>query len=499
MQKVKREERMRLKFKWPAVLIVAALTSPLQANLADSFGFAAEGVGRSGAGVATVNDWTSPYYNMAGLASPVGALKKKRPGDSAGSKIKLKRIKPGESDNKEKGEGPAEDGGDEYSAIIGFNYSYQLSSMTIDPAANSADINRNIEIATTDANYGIIQTGLVFDLRNVVNTYDDLPVKLGLAVAIRDNGTIATVTDTTVESYNFVRLGRGAQRLVLLSGLGAQVWKNRLSVGVGTSLFAGGKGKFSMSDVDINPDYQVPRQEVQLDLTPKIAPAAGIQYRHPVARDVFFGGFSYRGEIYMQLDPLEARATTGLLSVDLPLKLAILDFYTPHIFTLGGGWSRSDWLRVNLDIQMQLWQNFKLSSARVEYLKANNKQIPSFKNVYRPMLSGEFRPGQFLPALSDRPLWVRGGYALETSMINNSSHEANFLDSTKHILSLGAGYILPSNKVVKVPTELDFGVQMQFWNSVSVTKEPSIDSTVNPDYKYGAMVVVLALSASWEF
>ena len=486
-------------------IVILLLPTAIFANAADSFGFGAKGTGMSGVGTAMVNDWTAPYFNIAGLAFPdpdTARLRKRKENadDSASGKIRILKTK------EEQLQEVDEEG--DYETEVGFNYLYQISSMTISPVSTNSQVENNIGIATEGANFGFIQLGLVFDLRNWFFIPQRLPVKFGIAMSLRDNGNIAAVNDVSAESYNFLRLNRESQRIMIMSGLGFQVWKDRLSLGAGTSILAGGDGRFRMDNVIIDPsgNEQIPAQEVILNLTPRIAPTAGVQYRHALkdlisapwaAQGTLYTGISWRGELYMELDPLVASATTQLLAIDLPIRLSVLEFYTPHIFSWGLGYMHSDWLKAELDLEMQLWSGYKLSSAKITYYARQNISIPEFENIFVPRFGAAIRPGEFISALAEVPLWTRFGYALVPAFTPDQAGVTNFLDNTKHLISLGAGYTLPANKVVKVPVELNLGLQMQLWGSRESTK--AAVNSFNPSYSYSASIFIVSLSASMKF
>ena len=62
--------------------------------------------------------------------------------------------------------------------------------------------------------------------------------------------------------------------------------------------FTGGKGRFSMTNVEIDPTgkTQVPNAETQMDLTPAGAPVAGFQFRQNIKNRILMVGFNWRGE-----------------------------------------------------------------------------------------------------------------------------------------------------------------------------------------------------------
>jgi len=485
-------------------ILLSALfsTSVVWGNLADSFGFSAKGIGSAGARTATVDDWTSAYYNMAGLAAMTpksrflrGRRKQRKPKKILLTGLETSKKKKSKSSTKKKKRRKR------YESQVGFSYNYQLSLLNIDTATTNSTVEENLALAQAKPHYGMMNLGFVMDMRSIINTYKDLPIRLGASIALRDNGLITAVNDTRVESYSFQRVGRNAQRLVMLMGVGAQVWKNRLSIGFGTNIFAGGQGKFKMTDVEIDPtgQTQVPRQEMMLDVTPTIALAGGIMYKQPIKRYLLMVGLSYRGEIYMELDPLIAEATTELLKVDLPMRMAILDFYTPHIITMGFAWFHHSFLKISLDFEYQMWSKFKISSAK----EISEPEIPSFKDSYSSKIAFESRLGSiplgFLKKLRHIPLWVRMGFAYQTAFTPDQTTESNYLDNDKIIISFGSQYVLPKNIMMKIPTILNFGMQAQIWTNRSTTKETVKEPAYNPDYTYGGLVLVFSLSAEWRF
>lgn len=499
-------------------MFVVAGAPALFAEMAESFGLGARAVGFSGAGVASVNDWTSGFYNIAGVASPISEramFGNQEKSEEASGKIKLLKddgsIQANEKGNKDaidkKLEAEVLTKEDKPAHQVGMGYSMQASLMKLNPVTTNSTVANNVALATKGMTYGAVQMGLVFDTRALMNTPKNIPIRLGVALSIRDNGTIATVNDTTIESYNFMRLGREAQRMLIIAGLGAQVWRNRLSIGVGFNTFTGGKGKFDMTNVEIDPTgaTQVPNAQTQMDLTPSGAPVAGFQYRQNIKNRILMIGFNWRGETFMQIDPLEANATTQLLAVNLPMRLAILDFYSPHTFTLGATYLHDEALKLSLDGEFQWWSRFQVNSARAEYLKKVNESFDKFKNIISVKFGAESRPGRYISKLREVPLFVRMGFTFIPAFTPDQNGYANFLDNNKIGYSLGASYFLNSNAVMKVPVELIFGFQHQIWMSRTTKKAGDVLTTNaylsgnQPDYTYGGHVIIVSLGALIKF
>jgi long-subunit fatty acid transport protein len=216
-------------------------------------------------------------------------------------------------------------------------------------------------------------------------------------------------------------------------------------------------------------------------------------------------GFSWRGETFMQIDPLDANATTQLLAVNLPLRLAILDFYSPHTFTLGFTYFHDEALKLSLDGEFQMWSRFQVNSARSEYLKKVNESFEPFKNIFIVKFGAESRPGRYINKLRDVPLFVRTGFTFIPAFTPDQNGYSNFLDNNKIGYSLGASYFLNANKIVKVPVELIFGFQHQIMMPRESTKSGAVLGSNayaagnQPDYKYGGHVIIVSLGALMKF
>lgn len=507
-------------FRFALVLIPALFVSTsLFAEIAESFGLGPRAVGFSGAGVASVNDWTSGFYNIAGVASPISEraiFGNQEKSEEASGKIKLLKDD-GSLQSDEKGNKDAIDKKLEAEVLakedkpthqVGMNYLFQASLPKISPVTTNDKVANNVSLATKNMVYGAVQMGLVFDTRTLMNTPKNIPIRLGVALSIRDNGTIATVNDTSIQSYNFMRLGREAQRILIIAGLGAQVWRNRLSIGVGFNTFTGGKGRFSMTNVEIDPTgkTQVPNAETQMDLTPAGAPVAGFQFRQNIKNRILMVGFNWRGETYMQVDPLDAEAYTQLLNIGLPLRLAILDFYSPHTFTLGFTYLHDEALKLSLDGEFQWWNRFQVNTARAEYQKKVNEPWAKFKNTISVKFGVETRPGRYVARLREVPLFLRAGFTFIPAFTPDQTGYSNFLDNNKIGYSLGASYFLNSNSLMKAPMEIIFGFQHQIWMSRTSTKTGDVltlsntnDPANQPDYTYNAHVFIASLGVLIKF
>ncbi len=479
-----------------SALVVLLWSASVHANLPESYGYGAPTIGFSGAGVALVNDWTSTYYNMAGLAAPSlrPDVRKVRIRSSQsqetttttnrqGTKIKLKRSRP--VTQNERIEQPRHQMGN---SII-----YVLPMMNINVQGDSAVAQENARIAKQGLSYAMLNVGIVFDFRTLMNTPKNIPIRLGVALALNLDGSLSRLTDLSQKVYDFRKLGRNPQRISNTIGLGAQVWKERISIGLGVTNLAKGEGKAFISNVNLDPNNP-PQPETKVDVKGFSAPQAGIQYRHPLSsKSSFSAGVAYRGEVFLSSD-IDVDATLFILGLTTTSQTRIITFYTPHIFVGGFGYIYKNY-KFMADIEYQMWSKFPLSETRQKF-----EQAPGFKDIIFPRLGVEYP----IKLAFLRKLRVRGrnGYALQPAFTPDQSGESNYLDNTKHIFSFGLSMLMPKNAVMKHRSRLDFAFQYQLWASRTSTKtvqDPLPDGTNQPDYTYGGNLFLTALGVSLKF
>ena len=492
----------------------------INAGLLESYGLGPSAIGKAEAVIATVNDWTAPYYNVAGLSYPTHhkitttfTKKNKKKGKSFQPKIDdptgldIGSFEVGFTDSSKEVELNTFE--------FGFAYLHQISfpNITINSNGNlpiSPNTANNIGIASQRINYGVIQLGINYNLASIIPMPYNVPFNLGLSLALRDDATLLALNDTSIEDYNFLKLGREPQIITVIMGLSGQIWKDRLSIGLGGSLAIGGKGEFKITDINVAPNTSItPRHDFQVDINPTIAPVAGITYNQPIYNrpDELHIAVSFRGEAQLKLSPLDAYAEVDLLLINLPLNLSILDFYTPHTILFGANYktylSPMD-ISVSIDGEYQFWSNFQISPSKQDYYKKIALEIPKMKDAFIAKIGIEIQP-------KNQPFTFSLGYAYHQSFVgNHNNYKSNFLDNDKHIVSLGASYyVFPKFLLIPLKTKFDLGVQYQYWSNKTVSRsETSVQEDINgspqtvnstPSYTYKAQLLVFTLGASLLF
>ena len=485
------------------IIIFTVLNYSIMANAVDTFGFSPKGVALTGALTSSVNDWSAPFYNMAGLTAPLA--------HSLDYDEDIKSVESTADIVKD----PSIDANVTPVPIpkkrepilhIGTGYLHQIPLVNITPQLSNSDVTKQIEAAKAGLNYGFIQVGIVANLNNLIKMPFGIPIALGLGLQLPSDLRVATVVDLNPPQYNFIRLGYNTKRLFLSSGLSIQVWKDKLSIGGGVNLFIRGEGAFKVSAVNITTDRQLPKNELKLDFGPVVAPNAGIMFRQKYLQHNFLFGASYQGELVFKVTPLTALAETAALNITLDLELVVLYYYTPHIINGGFSYVLGDIFKLHLDADYQLWSKYTFNPATIS---AYPNQLPKYKDTVSGKLGLEYRIGRHLPfkpgfLSSIRSIWIRGGYRfLQGILPNTQTGITNYLDSDKHIFGFGLSYTLPKNIILQVPTEISIGGQYQYWASNTQIKNyASIDAALavaNPSYQYSAHVFVISVSASWKF
>ncbi len=418
------------------ILSIFLFSSSLYANFADTYGFSAKGISKGNAVTATVDDWSSVYYNMAGLG-------------------KTKYAKKNE---------------------LALSYMYTMPSM---------DLKIDKEVPSQDElGFGTITLGLTLDL----NTMIKLPkvissARFGIGMGLMQDGTLVTVNDLDIRSHTFMRYGREIERAVILSGIGLGFLDDMFGIGLGTNIWTKGSGKIQMKDLELNSEKQTPPQSIQMDLSPAISPIIGLYFSHN-GIDI---GFNYRGEIYMEL-PLDTDASMRLSGIDLSLGIYILDFYTPTILSFGGAYTVSN-ITFSLDLEYQKWSGFRISKAQEIFIanynedNGTNVKLPTFNDIFLPKLGVSYKISNSFKASL--------GYTYRPTFLPEDTNRTlfNFLDSNTQLFSTGVTFIVPDNSFLVGSMEINLSAQYQLISEQNVVKDSKFKTELNPDYTYSGGVI----------
>ncbi|MFW5860870.1 MAG: OmpP1/FadL family transporter [Spirochaetota bacterium] len=472
------------------------------ANFADTYGFSAAGVSRGNAMTAVAHDWSSVYYNMAGLGKTRGypganladTSDSKPVVSPRGSKLSLKKKSDGSNDVSDvPASGP--------SALMRYHDQLGLSYMYTYPMMN---INIPREDVTGDQNleFGTITLGLVLDLNHFIIMPDFISSsRFGLGIGLMQDGTLVRVNDIDLRTHNYQRYGREAQRTVIFAGMGFGFVDDMFGIGLGAHVWTGGKGAVELEEVEVGGDEQMPEQQILMDLEPVYAPAVGLYFSPGKIWDAMKGlelGVAYRGELWMEIYPFDTNATLTMGGVTMVMGLAIYDYYTPHIISAGAAYTPLGILpdlTVSLDVEYQMWSRYGVSRAKEDYVEQYNEyndpgdpdiELPEFRDIIVPKLGISYQLFSWMS--------VNAGYFYRMSFLEDDANNTvfNFLDNDTHVGSLGLTFIVPKKGPMVSPVEITIAGQFQYLVKQTVVKDDAFDDSattnLNPSYNYEGMV-----------
>ncbi len=280
-----------------------------------------------------------------------------------------------------------------------------------------------------------------------------------------------------------------------------------LQIGGGVTLMAATLAHLDISgDFDLLKPYSSSlRHQVDANLTLVAYPQFGA--RVEVAKWLALA-LVYRGQFQMDLNvaaQVAAGASTGgaqgssvsdLTTVGLGLHTDTIDSYLPQQLVLGSSWRITDDLRANLDVTWVNWSAYIPPVTRI----TTQLDIPPPKGGWPAGIAPPTQPAPItiLPIqMSDtlvphvgvewravaREAWegfVRGGYEYDRSPIGAQTGPTNYVDSDRHVVSLGLGARLLHPAAV-LPGDVRFDVhgQLGVLPTVTVTKQDPSDLVGN--------------------
>lgn len=435
-----------MKKHYLSVLAIVGLfvmaSSAFASHYGDTFGYSTKGMSLGNAMCARVDDWSSVYYNIAGL----------------GKTLDLKYGK----------------------NQLGVAYQKAMPVFDIDinrydadgPLATNGD--KNLDAGTLVLGLAL-DAGLIMHLPSFVSS-----ARFGLSLGVNDDLTAVKANDISPYTHNFMRYGREAQRLEVLSGMGFGFKGDAIGFGLGVNSAFEGDGKVLLTDVQLQTAPQSPKGETLMNMKIKPHVLLGMYLSPGKMVDSLEGldfGFCFRDETILNIDPFKTATVTDVGGIVLNLDLAITDYYQPRMYTVGTAY-RMGAYTLSLDLEYQEWSGFHMSTPMTTNYAA---EIVKFDDIYIPRVGLECNLSQHMSA--------QFGYYYQQSFIPDEavSGHMNFLDNDKHVGSVGLTVDFPSLPPLKGHTELSLGYQLQYLVDRDVVKTNDPGNTANPNYSYGGL------------
>jgi len=471
------------KILFTAVLLMGGV-SALASNFADTYGFSAQGIALGNAMTARVNDWSSVYYNIAGLGRTLPPEKKSVPAVQEKEKEKEK----GKGDKKNSKEDPKKkskknevipaSSAEQHFYVNDLAITYFRTIPQLDITIKRTDEEGN-DLSTDGADidsYGFTIVGLAVDLNLIYRMPKIISsARFGIGMALNDDLSAVKLNDVDLRTHNFVRYGREAQKAVVIAGAGLGFLNDMVGFGVGANISFCGEGTVLLENVNMESGTQVPDGQSKMDLSLSPSLVAGMYISpgrlFPIVEGLDLG-VSYRQESYMEIYPFKTAALAMDNAVVMQMVVAILDYYSPHIITWGAAYTR--WgVTVSADMEYHMWSRYKVNVANNEHYS----DLPEFRDILVYRLGVEW---QWMSWLS-----LMCGTYYQPSFVTDSASGGvfNFLDNDRYTGSAGVKTGLPRMFGFGGPVEITAAYQLQYLAEKSVTKEDP--TTFNPDYKYG--------------
>lgn len=440
----------------PTIVSLLLALAPLTfaAGVADTYGLSPKAIGMGNAMTAHVNDWSSVYYNMAGLGRTLN-LKK----DASKNEI-----------------------------FFGYLYTSPQTELDIPQRYEEDDDGQQTPYETNadeNLDFGSLAIGATVDLNMLYKMPAPISsARFGIALTVGDDLAVAKINDIEPQTHNYLRYGRETQKMDIINGVGLGFLDDTFGLGFGIRTSFGGEGKILLEDVQVSTDPQSPKGQTLMDMELDLSAwTAGfyLDFGKIVAQLKGFDiGVSYRAATKFEIDPFDTATIVQTGGIPLNLKLALFDYYYPDVYTIGLAYRLPYRILLALDLEHQGWSDYEVSSVSA----ANNADIlPELDDIWVIRFGLQYDAN---PRTS-----IFGGYCYQPSFVPDEALKAsiNMLDNDKHVASVGVRYDVGKFAGLQKPMILSAAYQYQHLVERDVAK--SEPTSLNPDYSYGGSVHTL--------
>jgi long-subunit fatty acid transport protein len=247
--------------------------------------------------------------------------------------------------------------------------------------------------------------------------------------------------------------------------------------------------------------------DIDVDLKTIRYPHAGVAWRALPWLEL---GVSYRGGFALHIQQtfridgdVGAPGATPLVKDGfLELSSASQDLFQPAQLTAGASAQLTPRTRLDVDVGYHRWSVFENPAAHIDIdldvgqfnnlvhiPPARDLPEPHFHDVVVPRIGVEHVRG---------PWSLRAGYVYDPSPAPEQIGESNFIDSDKHELSIGAGYLLDHlTSVIPLPVSFDGFVAITLLTTRDHEKVSPVDAI--GDYRSAGHVLSAGVTSRWRF
>ena len=337
-------------------------------------------------------------------------------------------------------------------------------------------------------------------------------VGLGFAVYLPSADHLAKLETHSQREPSYTLYDARPERLVLLAALGVEPFDG-VRIGAGVNVLFGPQGKVEMY-MPLAGGGEA-NAELALTFRPRVSPYFGVLV-DITAR--VRAGLVYREELrHGELD-LDVEADTGLLALAASIESVV--FHAPRQVTLGGSWSLTDRLLVDIDATWQQWSHFSDASiaGRAEVEGAGieidfRDVVPTgFRDTWAARAGVEYALAR-LDALTWAKAFEvtgRAGYGHVPSPVPEQDGITNYLDSDVHLTTVGAGVALVDPLAAGRTFMLDLHLQIRFLSRrthrkaaarVDLDDDGGAETLVfgHPEYETGGTVTSAGVTLGLRF
>ncbi len=461
-------------------------------NFADTYGYSATGIAMGNSITAVVSDWSSVFYNIAGLGRTKSDKEKSYSADITHKSTVLTL-----NDKTSKKESSAEKHSVQGQNSEDLVNQVSLSMLYTQPRF-AININREGVKGDENLQFGMFIIGLAIDINKVYALPKFISsARFGLGLSSLSDGYASRINDIDLKTHNFLRYGREAQKAVIIAGVGFGFLNDAFGIGFGANMNFKGEGKVLVSDVQVGPSEQTPESQSRTDLKAAPAAVAGIYVSPGKFTRLLEGleiGACYRQESYMELYPFQTSTTMLVGGMEMSMNMSIFENYTPHIVVFGLGYTRGNWT-LTLAVEYQMWSKYKFSrTIEIVYADAVSRlgedyKLPKFNDIIIPRGGISYNISSWIS--------IMGGYYYQPSFIPDSEMKGrlNLLDNSLHAVALGLKISVPRLGGMGGPLTIILSGQYQYLVEREVIKR-NPDPTWNPNYTYGGQCISAIMEVS---